>query len=491
MNGWTSFWSGLTRAARAGLVISALVIVAGVAAAGWALLRTDYGVLFADLSERDMAAMSAELDKQKIPHRIDEATRALQVPQDMVHKARLKLMGAPLALNGAVGFELFNNSDFTMTEFAQKVNYQRALQGELTRTILALDEVQGARVHLALPEQGLFKRGAGKAKASVALQLKPQRTLSPEQVLGIQRLVAASVNDIQAQDVAVLDQHGVVLSRSGPDEGLSASLGLDHKQGAEAYLTRKATAVIERLLGAGQALVSVDADFVREQTRVTTEEVLAARTAPDADGAAPTGVVVRERVSSRDGGAGLPGGGDKAGGTSTQETEYQVGKRTEQVVSPAGQLKRLHVAVVVRPALDAAQLDKARDLVAAAVGLDRARGDVIAVHSMSELPAAARDETVQDEAAWPAPATPQAAAGGGGGGGAAMANAWHAPSWVGAGVVLVLVLAAAAAVLGGRGRTSRAAPAAAPAPAVDREQVLARVQGWLAEDTGAPGAGRP
>lgn len=486
MNGWTSFWGGLTRAARAGLVIGALAIVAAVAAGGWALLRTDYGVLFADLSERDMAAMSAELDKQKIPHRIDEATRALQVPHDLVHKARLKLMGAPLALNGAVGFELFNNSDFTMTEFTQKVNYQRALQGELTRTILSLDEVQGARVHLALPEQGLFKRGAGKAKASVALQLKPQRTLSPEQVLGIQRLVAASVNDIQAQDVAVLDQHGVVLSRSGPDEGLSASLGLDHKQGAEAYLTRKATAVIERLLGAGQALVSVDAEFVREQTRVTTEEVLAARAAPDAEGAAPTGVVVRERVSSRDGGAGLQAA-DKAGGTSTQETEYQVGKRTEQVVSPAGQLKRLHVAVVVRPALDAAQLDKARDLVAAAVGLDRTRGDVIAVHSMAELPAAPRDETVQDEAAWSAPATPQAAAGGG----AATANAWRAPSWAGAGVVLVLVLAAAAAVLGGRGRTSRAAQAAATAPAVDREQVLARVQGWLAEDAGAPDAGRP
>ena len=121
------------------------------------------------------------------------------------------------------------------------------------------------------------------------------------------------------------------------------------------------------------------------------------------------------------------------------------------------------------------------------MGLDRTRGDVIAVHSMAELPAAPRDETVQDEAAWSAPATPQAAAGGG----AATANAWRAPSWAGAGVVLVLVLAAAAAVLGGRGRTSRAAQAAATAPAVDREQVLARVQGWLAEDAGAPDAGRP
>jgi len=312
---------------------------------------------------------------------VDDQGRAILVPKDHVHKIRIKMMGTPVALHGAVGFELFNNSDLAMTDFAQKVNYQRALQGELTRTILSLEEIQDARVHLALPEQGLFRKTAAKAKASVTVHLKPGRLLAGEQVSGIQRLVAASVTDITTEDVAVLDQHGVVLSRSGPGAEPAAA-GLDHKQGAEAYLAKKALAVVDKLYGMGESLVTVDAVFGQDQTRVTTEEVLPSKKA-SGDGPA-TGVVVRERLSSHDG-AGAAGA--ERAGTSTQETDYQTGKRTEQVVSPAGQLKRLNVAVVVRRPIDAAEIDKVRELVAAAVGLDRQRGDVIAVHSMSSIAA--------------------------------------------------------------------------------------------------------
>ena len=479
MSGWNAFWAGLGRAARIGLVAGVIVIAGGMSLLAWTLLHTEYAVLFTDLSERDLSSMAGELDKQHVAYKVDERSHALLVPQDQVHKVRLKLMGAPLALNGAVGFELFNNSDFAMTEFAQKVNYQRALQGELTRTIMSLDEVQTVRVHLALPEQGLFKKTVAKAKASVTLQLKPGRTLSAEQVLGVQRLVAASVNDIQAQDVAVLDQHGVVLSRSGTaeDGGAAAANGLDLKQSTEAYLARKATAVVERLFGTGEALVSVDAELVHEQSRVTTEEVLAAK-ATGSD-AAPSGVVVRERVTSRDASSAAPAS-DKAGGSvySTQETEYQTGKRVEQVVTPAGQLKRLHVAVVVRRAMDEAQVERLRELVAAAVGLNRARGDVIAVQSMAGLSALAQEVAAPPAASGAgaavsasAPARPVQPA-------KAAAAAW--PAAAGPIVLAALLALAALGLVLARRRPAAAGPR--PMGAEQREQMLAQVESWLAQE---------
>lgn len=484
MAGWNGFWGGLSRGSRIGLALGAATIVTAVAALGWSMLRTPYGVLFSELSERDMATMSAELERQKVPYRLSGDGRAMLVPQEMVHKVRLKLMGAPMPLHGAVGFELFNTSDFAMTEFAQKVNYQRALQGELTRTILSLQEVESARVHLALPEQGMFRKATVKAKASVTLRMRAGRQLAPEQVTGIQRLVAASVNDIAAEDVAVLDEHGVVLSRSQATEQALAGTGeLDLKQGAEAYLSRKAMAVVDRMFGPGEALVSVDAVFDADQVRVTTEEIVPARAGTE-DGP-PTGVVVRERVSSREGGSGTERAG--SANSTTQETEYQAGKRVHQVVTPAGQLKRLQVAVVLRRPLDEAQIDKVRELVSTAVGLNPQRGDRIAVHSMPGLAAQPSPTVAPVDAAAPEPAAAEVAP-----------TAGPAIEWptltpvqaVGLGAVSLLVLGALTAGL----RRRRALPPVPDSLNIDqRQQALAQVEAWLADSlqpVPAAGGGR-
>ena len=206
-------WQDMESRSRAGLVAGILLIIAFVAALAWWAYRPDYQVLFADMAPRDAAAMTAELDKLKAPYQLGAGGNTILVPRDQVYKMRLKLMGKDVPLHGAVGFEVFNNADFGMTEFVQKVNYQRAVQGELTRTIQAIDAIQAARVHLAIPEQGLFKKASSKPKASVALTVKPGMVLTPDQISGIQRLVAASVPDIAAADVTVLDQHGAALTR--------------------------------------------------------------------------------------------------------------------------------------------------------------------------------------------------------------------------------------------------------------------------------------
>lgn len=173
----------------------------------WAL-KPSYQVLFRDLKPQDSATIIAELERQKVPFRVDQTTNEILVPEGQANTLRLKMMSSDLRLQGAVGFELFNNSDLGLTDFAQKVNYQRALQGELTRTITSLEEVDMARVHLTLPESSIFRRSDEHPKASVALFMRDGRTLSPDMIKGIQRLIAAAVPQMAAADVTVIDQRG-------------------------------------------------------------------------------------------------------------------------------------------------------------------------------------------------------------------------------------------------------------------------------------------
>ncbi len=473
------FWDSLSRGARTGLVGGVLLIVLLVGGFGYWALHTEYRVLFSDLSDRDMSTMAAELDKMKVAYRPGADGRSLLVPESQVHKTRLTLMGRDLPLHGAVGFELFNNMEFGVSEFVQKVNYQRALQGELTRTILSIDEVQAVRVHLALPEQSLFRKDASKPKASVTLSTKPGRTLQAAQVQGIQRLVAASVPEVQAQDVTVLDQHGVALSRAsgGADSPAldGAATQLDAKRTVETYLSQKAAKVLDQMFGAGESVVSVDAVFSHEQVRTTTEEVLPARGIEA--GQVATGVVTRERQTLRD--AATADASKPAGPSVTStETDYQTGKRTEQVITPAGGLKQLNVAVVVKRTMSEAELQRVHDLVAASVGANRNRGDVVTVHSMEQLQAPAAEAAPgQAPATAIAPVASPAAA---------VEKTVPTPSPV---LWLAALLAAATvliAVVAGA-RRNRAVPQPAPQLTLsdsERTQLLHAIQRWASEDAG-------
>lgn len=470
MNPISEFWNGLDGRGRVAFGAGLLAIVAVVAVVAALTLRTTWGTLFSGLNDADMATLAAELDKMKVPYRVSDDDARLMVPEATVRKTRLALMSHELPLHGAVGFELFNNVEFGTSDFVQKVNYQRALQGELTRTILSIDELQAARVHLALPEQTLFRKDDERAKASVTVVTKPGRTLEPAQVLGIQRLVAASVPQVQAQDVTVLDQRGLPLSRpavSAAGEGAVGAAALDAKADTEKYLARKATDVLDRAFGQGVAVVSVDAVFAQEARRVTTEEVLPSRTADASQ--APAGVVVKERQSVRgtDGAAGA-----NAPETTNSETEYQVGKRTEQVTTPAGALRRLEVAVVVRRAMSEAELQRVREIVAASIGIDRERGDVVAVEAV--MPQAA------DAAAAPASAATD--------GPLIAASPVPQTRGVDGRAVVLSALAACAvllAVLGWFATRRRAAGSTALTEA-QRAHLLRTLQAWLEDGTAPP-----
>lgn len=461
----SEWWSTLAPRARWTLACGMAAAILFLCAAAWWAVRTDHAVLFSDLRPQDAAVMAAELDKLKVPYAVADSGGTLLVDRAQVHSVRMKLMGRDLPLHGTVGLELFNNTDFGMTEFAQKINYQRAVQGELTRTILSFTEIRDARVHLALPEQGLFRQNTARPKAALTLTLRSGQALRPEQVSGIQRLVAAAVPGLVAQEVTIVDQHGVALSRPADGEADAAlvSARLEWKRETEIYLARKAGLVLEQAFGPGQALASVDVTLNMDQVRITTEDVIAA---PDARGTGPTGVLVRERESARDSAAADPRAADQrpVRGTSMQrDVEYQTGRRVEQVVSQPGAIRRLQVVAVVRQPLTDEQRAQAQSIVGAAVGAVAERGDTVVVQALVEAaPVPAVDST---------PLAPRLDAV------AAPVQAPQPAWWI---LALAGLVALAVILLRLLGRP-RVAPAATALSDEERRAALDRVQQWLLE----------
>lgn len=190
----------------AGLVIVALF------AGYWFFIRQGYVEILGGIEPSDAVDVVKVLETRKIPYELADEGRTILVPSNQADKARIELVGSELPMRGQVGFELFNQSDMGLTEFAQKINYQRALQGELARTILQLDDIHSVRVHLGLPQQSLFRDEQSYPKASVTLILKPGAALTASRVDGIQRIVAGAVPEMTPNAVAILDGSGRIVS---------------------------------------------------------------------------------------------------------------------------------------------------------------------------------------------------------------------------------------------------------------------------------------
>lgn len=234
------------------LAVLGAVIAAAIAAAVYVLLlQTHYDVLFTKLRPTDAATIVAELDKKKTPYRLQDSGTTILVPAKAVDAIRLDVMSQDLPLKGVVGFELFNKSDMGLTEFAQKINYQRALQGELERTIMGLDTIDTARVHLSLPDPTIFRDDRRPPKASVTLIPRPGKEISSDTVRGVQRLVAASTPDLDSANVVVLDEHGAIVSGDTRTEGSGDGADLTQRGIEQYYAGRIRDALDERLPNAG------------------------------------------------------------------------------------------------------------------------------------------------------------------------------------------------------------------------------------------------
>lgn len=198
------------------IALIGVVVVMAAFAIYWFALRATFTPVLTSLPPEDAADVVKVLEEKKIAYQLADGGTTVLVASDQADKARVELVGSELPMRGQVGFELFNQSDMGLTEFAQKINYQRALQGELARTLLMLDDIQSVRVHLGLADRSLFRDEQSRPKASVALVLKPGHLLTESRVSGIQRLVAGAIPDLLPEAVAVLDETGKVVSRAEP-----------------------------------------------------------------------------------------------------------------------------------------------------------------------------------------------------------------------------------------------------------------------------------
>lgn len=266
-------WSQLGLNQRVSLIFAAVIVMGGMVALVLWTRRPDYQLLYARLGDKDSAAIIAHLQAQSIPHQISGGGSSVSVPADRVHKLRMDLAGKGLPSGDGVGFEIFDKGQFGLSDFVQRTNYLRALQGELARTISQLAGVRAARVMIVQPENRLLLTDNGiKPTASVFVDMGGSR-LETDQVNAIRHLVANAVQGLVPDQVAVVDNRGRVLSedlKQDPTLG-TASSQMRYRQQVEDYLSRKVETMLAQVIGPGQAVVRVSADIETEATTISAE----------------------------------------------------------------------------------------------------------------------------------------------------------------------------------------------------------------------------
>jgi len=420
------------------LSIIALSMVTAIVVAGWTWTRAPtFAVLFTNISERDGGNIIAALQQMNVPFKFPESGGAILVPQQQVHELRMRLASQGLPKGGLVGFELMETQKLGMSQFIEQINFQRALEGELSRSIQSLAAVQGARVHLAIPKQTGFMRDEQKPSASVVLNIHPGRNLDPNQVAGIAHMVASSVPHLPAANVSVIDQSGNLLSAEkagGRSAGLDATQ-LKYVQEIESSTVRRIETILAPLLGTGnfRAQVTADVDFSQSEqvaetykpnpapeTSIRSQQVSedasgrpAAAGVPGALSNQPpvpaTAPLTAPPAPGTPGAPGVPAAAATAPPTATTTaaaataaaqgrrdatTNYELDKTIRHVRQPVGAIKRLSVAVVLNHRKEVAQDGKAtfkplttremaqiNDLVKEAMGYNKDRGDTLNVQN--------------------------------------------------------------------------------------------------------------
>ena len=416
---WLQRLSALDRAQRMRLGVGAALLVAVAIAAIVMGRQPDYRVLFANLSDKDGGAIVAQLSQMNVPYKYADGGGAILIPSDRVHDVRLRLATQGLPKGSVAGFELMESSKFGMTQFQERLNFQRGLEGELTRSIQALSSVQSARVHLALPNQNGFFREQQKPSASVLVSLHPGRILDRAQLAGIVHLVASSVPELAPSAVSVLDDTGKLLSQS-PDT--AAGTGVDaqqllYVQQIEQQYTRRILDILEPVVGRNNVKAQVTAEVDFSQTESTSEQHRP-NLATDASAIRSQQIVESTGPQGNPLPTGVPGAttnqppapatapinganpaptaaGQQAQGAQTAPskresiTNYEVDKTVRVTRGGSGALKRVSAAVVVNyqsvedkgktvtKALTPEQLEQMTALVRETIGFNRDRGDSV------------------------------------------------------------------------------------------------------------------
>jgi len=386
--------------------IAVVLIAAGVVVFTRWEQEAGFQPLYNELSAEDAAAVLQKLKESGTPYRLSSNSAIISVPQDRVAELRLEMAGAGLPKNGRIGFELFDKTNFGITEFAEHVNYRRALEGELERSVMSVAEIEQARVHISLPQESVFLEAKQPAKASVLVKIRPGATLPETAIPAITNLIASAVEGLTPDNVSVLDMRGNLLNRpkrSGSSSDDSSSALLEYRHKVEQDLQAKLDSTLEPVVGAGHFRTAVSAECDMNSGEESDESF-------DPTHSVMVSSQKTEDVSSQTRAAsGIPGTSSTlpetgqrtptAGGSTSRKTEsinYETSHTIKRMVLPQGAIRRLSISVLLDHEVHFEANGKKRvlvppsperikvihDLVSAAAGLNSERGDQLIVESL-------------------------------------------------------------------------------------------------------------
>ena len=409
-----AIWKQLGLNQRISLVLTTIGVIAGLAGVSYFSSRQDYALLYGKLDAAEAAKVAGVLDESKTPYKFAAGSGSILVPADKVYQLRMEMASRGIPRGEGVGFEIFDKANFGLSDFVQRANYTRAIQGELARTISQLDQVEGARVMIVMPENKLLADASRKPTASVFIHVRGNGQLQPSSVNSIRFLVANSVEGLQANNVSVVDNLGNVLSQNEEPDSPSgiSNTQLTARRNLELYLTKKAEGMLDKVLGPGQAVIRVSTDINWDTIKRTEEKY------------DPDGQVIRQSTINDEnmdsstltptGGApGTSANGSPDGGTNNTvavtptnnskthkkvtNNSYEINKSTSDIMQVAGGIKRISSAVFIAQKFEGKgtdrkavprtpeELQKLRHIVASALGIvenDPLRKDELALEEM-------------------------------------------------------------------------------------------------------------
>ncbi|EYE88798.1 flagellar M-ring protein FliF [Fervidicella metallireducens AeB] len=386
-------WNNLSKKKRiviilltSGIIFSSIILFVY-------LNRVTYATLFSNLEPQDSEKIITKLNEDKIQYKIKG--NSILVPEEKVDELRMTVLSDGYMPSSGKGFELFDEGKFGVTDSEARIMYQRALEGELARTIESFEEVEKARVHLVMPQETVFTRDTDKATASVTLKLKATNTLSPEQVKAIVALVSGSVKNLPKENVEVIDSNMNLLSENlfndiSPTGTVSALKQQEYEKQFENGLQNDLKKMLENVFGAGRVSVKVNADLDFDSKEITTIKY-------DKDSIVRSQHKIKENASDslgKDTGNSpidnntsnnIVNSGNQSSNSNREEetTNYEIGETKENVVKAPGEVRRMTVSVVIDGNLSFEEKQSIQNIVAAATGYNQERGDTINIEALA------------------------------------------------------------------------------------------------------------
>ncbi|MDV3428886.1 MAG: flagellar M-ring protein FliF [Bacillota bacterium] len=393
-------WKSYTKSRRIALLLLFVGAIIGLSYLFVNMTTTKYGLLFSNMDSKDANNIVQKLKEEKIPTKVSGTS--IYVPENQVDELRMEMLSSVTFNGGTNGFELFDSTKFGITDAEMKINYQRALEGELERTIKSFAQVDGARVHLVLPDDSAFVKDTESAKASVTLSLKSGTQLSEDQVKAIVALLSGSVKNLKKEDVEVIDNKMNLLTDSSSD---TSDTGTSQKQQDvkttfENKLEESIKSMLEAVYGKDKVKVKVFADLnfdssEKDIIKFDPQGVIKSQQKTINGDSSGTGNTSSSPVDNNMNNTTGTSTGTSSNGSSEEITNYEISKTEEKIIKAPGSINKLSTSVVIDGNIDTNTKNVINNLVQGAIGFDASRGDTIFVEGV-KFNTAAADAAAKD-----------------------------------------------------------------------------------------------